>query len=112
MSCIVLSFRNDAVLMNPIWRMQNGQGPSWKYAQAKIESENNFQVRNRFFSFQSLSISLLSSSLSWKSFSGQGNNFGFSHFESVAQLKFSAVPYLFLANFGEIHKKKHLASNL
>jgi hypothetical protein len=34
--------------MNPIWRMQNGQGPSWRYAQAKIESETNFQVTTLF----------------------------------------------------------------
>ena len=30
--------------MTPIWRLQNGQGPSWKYAQAKVESETNYQV--------------------------------------------------------------------
>ena len=34
--------------MNPIWRMQNGQGPSWRYAQAKIDSEINFQVISSF----------------------------------------------------------------
>ena len=30
--------------MKPIWRLQNGQGPSWKYAQAMVESETNYQV--------------------------------------------------------------------
>ena len=28
--------------------MQNGQGPSWRYAQAKIDSEINFQVISSF----------------------------------------------------------------
>ena len=32
--------------MKPIWRLQNGQGPSWKYAQAMVESETNYQVCN------------------------------------------------------------------
>lgn len=36
--------RNDNLVMTPIWRLQNGQGPSWKYAQAKIQSETNFQI--------------------------------------------------------------------
>ena len=30
--------------MTPIWRIQNGQGPSWKYAQARIDSDTNYQV--------------------------------------------------------------------
>ena len=30
--------------MTPIWRLQNGQGPTWQYAQAKIESETNYQI--------------------------------------------------------------------
>lgn len=36
--------RNDNLVRNPVWRLQNGQGPSWKYAQAKIESEVDHQV--------------------------------------------------------------------
>ena len=36
--------RNDNLIMNPIWRLQNGQGPSWKYAQAKIDSDSDFEV--------------------------------------------------------------------
>ena len=32
--------------MTPIWRIQNGQGPSWKYAQARIDSDTNYQVPN------------------------------------------------------------------
>jgi len=36
--------RNDNLVMKPIWRLQNGQGPSWKYAQAMVESETNYQV--------------------------------------------------------------------
>ena len=39
-----LQKRNDNLVMTPIWRLQNGQGPSWKYAQAKVESETNYQV--------------------------------------------------------------------
>ncbi len=30
--------------MAPVWRLQNGQGPSWKYAQAKVDSKADFQV--------------------------------------------------------------------
>ena len=40
----ILTFRNDNLVMKPIWRLQNGQGPSWKYAQAMVESETNYQV--------------------------------------------------------------------
>lgn len=36
--------RNDNLVMTPIWRLQNGQGPAWKYAQAQIESETNYQI--------------------------------------------------------------------
>ncbi len=36
--------RNDNLIMTPVWRLQNGQGPSWKYAQAMIESETDFEV--------------------------------------------------------------------
>ena len=36
--------RNDNLVMTPIWRLQNGQGPTWQYAQARIESETNYQV--------------------------------------------------------------------
>ena len=37
-------YRNDNLIMKPIWRLTNGQGPSWKYAQAQIDSETNYQV--------------------------------------------------------------------
>merc|ERR1719414_2823070 len=31
--------------MTPIWRLQNGQGPSWKYAQAKIPNfKSSYQI--------------------------------------------------------------------
>lgn len=40
----MFNFRSDSILGDPIWRMQNGQGPSWRYAQAKIHSEERFQV--------------------------------------------------------------------
>ena len=33
--------------MTPVWRLKNGQGPSWKYAQAKIETEEDFQVKRK-----------------------------------------------------------------
>ena len=36
--------RNDNLIMTPIWRLQNGQGPTWQYAQAKIESETDYQI--------------------------------------------------------------------
>lgn len=36
--------RNDNLVMKPVWRLQNGQGPSWKYAQARIDSDTNYQV--------------------------------------------------------------------
>lgn len=32
------------VVLNQVWRMHNGQGPSWKHAQAKLYSESNYQV--------------------------------------------------------------------
>ena len=44
LSSNILTFRNDNLVMKPIWRLQNGQGPSWKYAQAMVESETNYQV--------------------------------------------------------------------
>jgi hypothetical protein len=37
--------RDDNEVMAPVWRLQNGQGPSWKYAQAKIDSQTDYQVR-------------------------------------------------------------------
>jgi len=36
--------RNGNIVLEPIWRLQNGQGPSWKYAQAKVKTKGNFQV--------------------------------------------------------------------
>ena len=36
--------RNDNLIMTPIWRLQNGQGPTWQYAQAKIDSETDYQI--------------------------------------------------------------------
>ena len=38
--------RDDNVVMTPLWRLQNGQGPSWKYAQANIDSDKDYEVRN------------------------------------------------------------------
>jgi len=29
---------NDKEVMTPLWRLQNGQGPSWKYAQARVDA--------------------------------------------------------------------------
>ena len=37
--------RDDNAVMTPLWRLQNGQGPSWKYAQANIDSDKDYQVR-------------------------------------------------------------------
>ena len=36
--------RVDNAVMTPLWRLQNGQGPSWKYAQANIDSDKDYQV--------------------------------------------------------------------
>ena len=36
--------RNDNIVLTPVWRLQNGQGPSWKYAQVKIKATSNYQV--------------------------------------------------------------------
>ena len=36
--------RSGNIVMTPIWRLQNGQGPSWKYAQAQIRQPDNYQV--------------------------------------------------------------------
>ena len=36
--------RNGNIVLEPIWRLQNGQGPSWKYAQAKVKAKGNYQV--------------------------------------------------------------------
>ena len=36
--------RDDNAVMTPLWRLQNGQGPSWKYAQANIASDRDYQV--------------------------------------------------------------------
>ena len=36
--------------MTPIWRLHNGHGPSWKYAQAQINSETNYQVHSCIWS--------------------------------------------------------------
>ena len=36
--------RDDNAVMTPLWRLQNGQGPSWKYAQANIDSDRDYQV--------------------------------------------------------------------
>ena len=38
------SFRNGNIVLEPVWRLQNGQGPSWKYAQAKVKASGNYQV--------------------------------------------------------------------
>ena len=39
--------RDDNAVMTPLWRLQNGQGPSWKYAQANIDSDRDYEVRWR-----------------------------------------------------------------
>ena len=36
--------KDDNLMMTPVWRLQNGQGPSWKYAQTKIDSQSDYQV--------------------------------------------------------------------
>ena len=41
---LFFSNRNGNIVLEPIWRLQNGQGPSWKYAQAKVKAKGNYQV--------------------------------------------------------------------
>ena len=41
---VFLFARNGNIVLEPIWRLQNGQGPSWKYAQAKVKAKGNYQV--------------------------------------------------------------------
>ena len=41
--------KDGNIVMTPIWRLQNGQGPSWKYAQAQVQASlssgaSNYQV--------------------------------------------------------------------
>jgi len=73
--------RNDAVVMNPIWRMQNGQGPSWRYAQAKIDPEVNFQVSQKlslYIKTSTFSVSKMIGSISEAKNGGSYGRNGFS----------------------------------
>ncbi len=44
LSLFFFTHRNDNRVMRPLWRLQNGQGPSWKYAQAKVDLRGEFEV--------------------------------------------------------------------
>ena len=56
---VSLFIRNDNLVMTPIWRLQNGQGPSWKYAQAQIDAKEDYQVS--FLHVYNLLCTMLSS---------------------------------------------------
>ena len=35
--------RNDQLVMTPVWRVQNGYGPSWRFGQAQVTTDTSFQ---------------------------------------------------------------------
>ncbi len=37
-------YRSDSLVMTPVWRLQNGMGPTWAYAQAQVTTDTNYQV--------------------------------------------------------------------
>jgi len=36
--------RNDNLVMTPVWRLHNGHGPTWSYAQTRITTDTKYQV--------------------------------------------------------------------
>jgi len=36
--------KHDNLVMTPVWRLHNGQGPTWSYAQTEITTQTNHQV--------------------------------------------------------------------
>ena len=79
--------------MTPVWRVQNGDGPSWRFGQAQVTTDTAFQVNKERYDIGSTYYLLFISTQDSNTKTGAGENLAIAYIDDITYTK-GACPHV------------------